>query len=68
MAQWAAGYLFEFIRRHAPEASIKQRREFVFRAMRGLGIDCPDLEADPGDFNIWFDEAEALAKPNIRYT
>ena len=61
VAQWAARYLVLFMRKRAPEASIKQRREFVFRAMRGLGIDVPDLENDPGDFNTWFDEVEALA-------
>jgi hypothetical protein len=37
------------------------RRKFIFQAMRGLGIDCPDLEDDPGDFAIWLSEVETLA-------
>jgi hypothetical protein len=61
VAQLGARYLIRFMHKRAPDAPIKQRREFVFCAMRGLGIDVPDLEKDPGDFNTWFDEVEALA-------
>ncbi len=61
-AQAAAGHLIRFIDRHAPDAPAKTQRHFMFRAMRGLAIDCPNLEYDPGDFTTWFSEVEALAR------
>jgi hypothetical protein len=63
-AQSAARYLIRFIARHAPDSSTEARRRFVFRAMRDLGIDLPDLRDDPGDFATWFSEVEALASPS----
>jgi hypothetical protein len=62
-AHSAARYLIQFIDRHAPDAPAEARRRFVFCAMRDLGIDCPNLEDDPGDFATWFSEVEALASP-----
>jgi hypothetical protein len=43
-AQFAACWLFWFMNRYAPGAPIEARRAFVFRGMRGLGIDCPDMK------------------------
>jgi hypothetical protein len=62
VAQSAARYLSRFIDRHAAGASTEARQRLVFQAMRGLGIDCPNLEDDPGDFAVWFSEVETLAK------
>jgi hypothetical protein len=66
VAQSAARYLIRFVDRHAPDASTEAHRTFVFRAMRGLGIDCPDLRDDPRDFASWFSEVEALAGPSAK--
>jgi hypothetical protein len=65
-AQGAARWLIWFMNRHVPDASIKLRRSFMFRSMREPGIPCPNLADDPGDFNKWFDEVEALARPATR--
>jgi hypothetical protein len=68
VAQGAARWLVWFMNRHATDASMEQRRSFVFCGMRKLGISCPSLDDDPGDFNAWFDEVEALAQPLIRHS
>jgi len=63
VAQSAAVWLVRFMDRHAPDVSLECRRLFMFNCMRQLGIPCPDCRADPGDFNVWFDGAEVLARP-----
>ena len=62
-AQAAATWLIAFVDRRAPKISEKQRKKFVFLAMRALGVDCPSLDDDPGDFAVWFAEVEAMARP-----
>jgi hypothetical protein len=62
-AQAAAAWLIAFVDRRAPKLSRKQRKKFVFLAMRELGVDCPSLNDDPGDFAVWFAEVEAMARP-----
>lgn len=66
VAQRAARKLIWFIDRHAPNAPIAKRQEFVFRCMQKLGIDCPNPEDDQNDFNEWFGEVEALARSRPR--
>jgi hypothetical protein len=65
-AQGAACYLIRFMDRHAPDASIEKRREFMFQSMRKQGITCPNLRDHQGDFNKWFGEVEALARPTTK--
>jgi hypothetical protein len=65
-AQGAARWLIWFMDRHAPALSIEQRRSFVFRCMRKLGIPCPNLPDDQGDFNTWFGGVEACARPRTK--
>jgi hypothetical protein len=67
-AQSAACWLAWFMNRHAPDAPIEEHREFMFRCLRELGIPCPNLSDDPGDFNKWFSEVEALARPATAQT
>jgi hypothetical protein len=62
-AQQAVRWLIWFMRRYAPDSPQAMRRKFLFGCMRELGITCPNLEEDPGDFAIWFDEAETFAGP-----
>jgi hypothetical protein len=61
-AQWAARPLIWFLDRHASNAPLAKRRKFLFRCMRAAGIDCPDLDDEPGYFARWFREVEALAQ------
>jgi hypothetical protein len=63
VAQGAARWVVWFMDRQAPGARIANRRLFMFKCMHQLGIPCPNLPDDPGDFNAWFDEVEALARP-----
>jgi hypothetical protein len=63
VAQGAARWLVWFMDRQATGAPIAHRRLFMFKCMHQLGIPCPKLPDDPGDFNAWFDEVEALARP-----
>jgi hypothetical protein len=60
-AQRAAGWLIRFMHRDFPNLAVKQRRIFVYRCLCELGITCPSLYDDPGDFNAWYAEAESRA-------
>jgi hypothetical protein len=62
VAQHAATYLVRFMNRRAPDAPARKRRKFIFYAMRKLGIDCPSLDNNPGDFTTWLNEVEAIEK------
>jgi len=62
-AQYAARSLINFMNRRAPGAPDHRRREFVFRSIRALGIPCPDLDKNPGEFFDWFEALEAEWPP-----
>jgi hypothetical protein len=66
VAQRAACWLVLFMDKQAPGVTLANRRLFMFKSMQKLGIPCPNLRDDPGDFNGWFDEVEALARPAIK--
>jgi hypothetical protein len=60
VAQSAARYLVRFMRKHAQEARAATRKVFLFEAASALAITCPHPNTDPGAFNKWFHEVEAL--------
>jgi hypothetical protein len=57
-AQQAAWPLVNFMNRKVPDAPDRRRQEFIFRSMRALGIPCPDLDKNPGNYTDWFREIE----------
>jgi hypothetical protein len=60
-AQRAAYWLVWFLDRRLPNLAEAQRHSFIFDCLRELGIPCPDLRYDPGDFKTWFAEMAASA-------